>query len=82
MCLSFRYSVAWYPTYRIPEGRSSFKAAFLTYHSLAHFVPKVASPLVDDRVVVSSFPVVGLMSYNTQVNSTYNLLEHIFLIPT
>jgi Protein of unknown function (DUF789) len=75
MCLSFRYSVAWYPAYRVPEGRSSFKAAFLTYHSPVLFVPRVASPLVDDQVVVSLSPVVGLMSYNTQVISIYNLLE-------
>lgn len=28
--------MAWYPRYRIPEGK--FGAAFLTYHSLGHMV--------------------------------------------
>ena len=66
--LLFRFSVAWYPAYTVPEGRSSFKAAFLTYHSLAHFVQGAAGPSVDGP----SFPVVGLMSYNAQVISTNN----------
>ncbi|XP_052290695.1 uncharacterized protein LOC112497083 isoform X7 [Citrus sinensis] len=30
------FSVAWYPIFRIPEGK--FGAAFLTYHSLGHMV--------------------------------------------
>ncbi|XP_078161487.1 uncharacterized protein LOC144556875 isoform X1 [Carex rostrata] len=62
------FSVAWYPAYTVPEGRSSFKAAFLTYHSLAHFVQGAAGPSVDG----SSFPVVGLMSYNAQEESWYH----------
>ncbi|KAE8702319.1 Kunitz family trypsin and protease inhibitor protein [Hibiscus syriacus] len=53
------YSVAWYPIYKIPDG--NFRAAFLTYHSLGHFVRR-SSKL--DACVVS--PVVGLKSYNAQ----------------
>ncbi|KAE8733668.1 Kunitz family trypsin and protease inhibitor protein [Hibiscus syriacus] len=58
------YSVAWYPIYKIPDG--NFRAAFLTYHSLGHFVrrsSKLDYPSVDACVVS---PVVGLKSYNAQ----------------
>lgn len=68
MGLVFRYSVAWYPIYRIPDG--NFRAAFLTYHSLGHLVHRNAkfdSPSVDACVVS---PVVGLQSYNAQVVKT------------
>ncbi|XP_022718480.1 uncharacterized protein LOC111276844 isoform X3 [Durio zibethinus] len=58
------YSVAWYPIYRIPDG--NFRAAFLTYHSLGHFVRRSSKfdyPSVDSCIVS---PVVGLQSYNAQ----------------
>ncbi|KAK8542825.1 hypothetical protein V6N12_015403 [Hibiscus sabdariffa] len=58
------YSVAWYPIYKIPDG--NFRAAFLTYHSLGHFVRRISKmdyPSVDACVVS---PVVGLKSYNAQ----------------
>ncbi|ONK64162.1 uncharacterized protein A4U43_C07F22740 [Asparagus officinalis] len=58
------YAVAWYPIYRIPED--NFRAAFLTYHSLGHFIHQ--SPLSttagDFTHVIS--PVVGLQSYNAK----------------
>ncbi|XP_058097904.1 uncharacterized protein LOC131242936 [Magnolia sinica] len=58
------YSVAWYPIYRIPDG--NFRAAFLTYHSLGHFIRRSSSldSLYGDACIVS--PVVGLQSYNAQ----------------
>lgn len=58
------FSVAWYPIYRIPDG--NLRAAFLTYHSLGHFVNGEQS-LKDfsvDAYMVS--PIVGLQSYNAQ----------------
>lgn len=61
----FRYSVAWYPIYRIPDD--NFRAAFLTYHSLGHFVRQ---SFESDSSGVGSCvvsPVVGLQSYNAQV---------------
>ncbi|RWV93129.1 hypothetical protein GW17_00044438, partial [Ensete ventricosum] len=60
------YCVAWYPIYRIPDG--SFHAAFLTYHSLGHFVHR-SSPESGhglSEYVVS--PVVGLQTYNHKVH--------------
>ncbi|KAJ8625221.1 hypothetical protein MRB53_033751 [Persea americana] len=64
LVLAFRYSVAWYPIYRIPAGK--FGAAFLTYHSLGHFVHRSASSdsIGGGASIVS--PVVGLQSYNAQ----------------
>ncbi|KAG8074528.1 hypothetical protein GUJ93_ZPchr0006g45398 [Zizania palustris] len=52
------YCVAWYPIYRIPDGK--LQAAFLTYHSLGHSVC-VSEGAADSRVVL---PVTGLQSYN------------------
>ncbi|KAH7532954.1 hypothetical protein FEM48_Zijuj04G0078200 [Ziziphus jujuba var. spinosa] len=59
------FSVAWYPIYRIPEGK--FHASFLTYHSLGHLVQRHIlgdSQEKDISCIVS--PVLGLESYNTQ----------------
>ncbi|KAM3319405.1 hypothetical protein P3S67_006605 [Capsicum chacoense] len=58
------FSVAWYPIYRIPDG--NFRAAFLTYHSLGHFVHTEQS--LKDIIVNASMvsPIVGLQSYNAQ----------------
>jgi len=58
--LNFRYCVAWYPIYRIPDGK--FQAAFLTYHSLGHWIHQSSS--ADGAVVL---PVIGLQSYNAKV---------------
>ncbi|KAI3937131.1 hypothetical protein MKX01_015346 [Papaver californicum] len=57
------YSVAWYPIYRIPEGK--FRASFLTYHSLGYLVQRcsIDSECNDQSSIVS--PVLGLESYNT-----------------
>ncbi|CAL9088854.1 unnamed protein product, partial [Musa acuminata var. zebrina] len=60
--------VAWYPIYRIPDG--SFHAAFLTYHSLGHFVHS-GHCLSED--VVS--PVVGLQTYNHKGESWFQLWD-------
>ncbi|XP_008436988.2 uncharacterized protein LOC103482551 [Cucumis melo] len=54
------YSVAWYPIYRIPDG--NLRAAFLTYHSLGHFVSRTSQDTNSCLVC----PVVGLQSYNAQ----------------
>ncbi|GAA0138450.1 hypothetical protein LIER_00198 [Lithospermum erythrorhizon] len=64
------YSVAWYPIYRIPEGK--LRAAFLTYHSFGHLVrrrPKHGSHSVDVSIVS---PVVGLQSYSAQGECWFN----------
>uniref|UniRef100_A0A804KKY1 Uncharacterized protein n=1 Tax=Musa acuminata subsp. malaccensis TaxID=214687 RepID=A0A804KKY1_MUSAM len=67
------YCVAWYPIYRIPDG--SFHAAFLTYHSLGHFVhrssPESGHGLSED--VVS--PVAGLQTYNHKGESWFQLWD-------
>ncbi|KAI3994855.1 hypothetical protein MKX01_037406 [Papaver californicum] len=57
------YSVAWYPIYRIPEGK--FRASFLTYHSLGYLVQRclIDSEWNEQSSIVS--PVLGLESYNT-----------------
>ncbi|CAL9167683.1 unnamed protein product [Musa hybrid cultivar] len=60
--------VAWYPIYRIPDG--SFHAAFLSYHSLGHFVHS-GHCLSED--VVS--PVVGLQTYNHKGESWFQLWD-------
>lgn len=55
------YCVAWYPIYRIPDGK--FQAAFLTYHSLGRWVHQRSS---SDQAGHSHavLPVMGLQSYN------------------
>lgn len=62
------FSVAWYPIYRIPEGK--LRAAFLTYHSLGYVahasVPTDNSQVKDKSSSSVSFPVIGLQSYNAQ----------------
>ncbi|MCL7040414.1 hypothetical protein MKW94_016190 [Papaver nudicaule] len=58
------YSVAWYPIYRIPEGK--FRASFLTYHSLGYLVQRcsIDSEWNEQSSSIIS-PVLGLESYNT-----------------
>lgn len=58
------YSVAWYPIYRIPDG--NLRAAFLTYHSLGHFVSRTSQSNSPDTNSCLVCPVVGLQSYNAQ----------------
>ncbi|GAB2233849.1 hypothetical protein Droror1_Dr00003079 [Drosera rotundifolia] len=59
------FSVAWYPIYRIPEGK--LRAAFLTYHSLGHSVHRCVATDTDDKnALCILFPVVGLQSYCAQ----------------
>lgn len=59
------FSVAWYPIYRIPEGKLC--AAFLTYHSLGHSVHRCVATDTDDKnALCMLFPVVGLQSYRAQ----------------
>ncbi|KAL2334374.1 hypothetical protein Fmac_015587 [Flemingia macrophylla] len=65
------FSVAWYPIYRIPDG--NFRASFLTYHSLGHFVRRRTS---SDLSIVGSCivsPAVGLQSYNAQGECWFQL---------
>ncbi|OVA13183.1 Protein of unknown function DUF789 [Macleaya cordata] len=59
-----RYSVAWYPIYRIPEG--NFRASFLTYHSLGHLVQRCSIDSHEKKQFSVVSPVLGLQSYNTQ----------------
>ncbi|XP_057862304.1 uncharacterized protein LOC131070717 isoform X1 [Cryptomeria japonica] len=64
------FSVAWYPIYRIPEGQ--LRAAFLTYHSLGHFVHRdTSSTLVGDIGSCIVAPVVGLQSYSAQAEGWF-----------
>ncbi|KAJ6696631.1 hypothetical protein OIU85_003024 [Salix viminalis] len=59
------FAVAWYPIYRIPQGK--FQAAFLTYHSFNQY--KVYSIPIDSlskTFQMIFFPVIGLQSYRTQ----------------
>ncbi|OVA12101.1 Protein of unknown function DUF789 [Macleaya cordata] len=65
------YSVAWYPIYRIPEG--NLRAAFLTYHSLGHFVRRrtLSDSTGGGTSIVS--PAVGLQSYNAQAECWFRL---------
>ncbi|CAN0896941.1 hypothetical protein LINGRAHAP2_LOCUS18810 [Linum grandiflorum] len=67
------FSVAWYPIYRIPEGK--LRSCFLTYHSLGHFVRKGGFPADSPSNTTSHtlFPAVGLQSLNTQGECWFNL---------
>ncbi|XP_029122550.1 uncharacterized protein [Elaeis guineensis] len=59
------FSVAWYPIYRIPEG--SFRASFLTYHSLGHLVlRRIKLESLENTAFCAVVPVLGLQSYNAQ----------------
>lgn len=72
------FSVAWYPIYRIPEG--PLHAAFLTYHSLGHFVHRDTSSNALDRDIVDCIvtPVVGLRSYNAQAECWFRCKQFQF----
>ncbi|MCD7449792.1 hypothetical protein HAX54_001529 [Datura stramonium] len=58
------FSVAWYPIYRIPDG--NLRAAFLTYHSLGHFIQREQSLKACSVDVCTVSPIIGLQSYNAQ----------------
>ncbi|XP_023541619.1 uncharacterized protein LOC111801730 [Cucurbita pepo subsp. pepo] len=58
------YSVAWYPIYRIPDG--NLRAAFLTYHSLGHFVCRTSQSSSSETDSCIVCPAVGLQSHNAQ----------------
>ena len=60
-----RFSVAWYPVYRVPHGK--LRAAFLTYHSLGKLVPQKGSPDLTGLGSRIVSPVFGLQSYNDKV---------------
>ncbi|KAJ6291344.1 hypothetical protein OIU76_023416 [Salix suchowensis] len=66
------FAVAWYPIYRIPQGK--FQAAFLTYHSFNQYI--VYSIPIDSlsktfQMIV--FPVIGLQSYRTENECWFDL---------
>ncbi|XP_003573242.1 uncharacterized protein LOC100846733 [Brachypodium distachyon] len=65
------YCVAWYPVYRVPHG--SFRAAFLTYHSLGKLVPQNFSPDLTGGYTSIVSPVVGLQSYNDKGEQWFEL---------
>ncbi|KAG1361195.1 hypothetical protein COCNU_09G006580 [Cocos nucifera] len=67
------YSVAWYPIYRIPDG--NFRAAFLTYHSLGHFVHRSSSSKASDSFGCMVSPVVGLQTYNDKGECWFKLKD-------
>ncbi|OEL20105.1 hypothetical protein BAE44_0018877, partial [Dichanthelium oligosanthes] len=64
------YCVAWYPIYRIPDGK--LQAAFLTYHSLGHWIGRSSS--TDEAVVL---PVVGLQSYNDKAERWFEMSKSV-----
>ncbi|PUZ58957.1 hypothetical protein GQ55_4G003700 [Panicum hallii var. hallii] len=61
-----KYCVAWYPIYRIPDGK--LQAAFLTYHSLGHWIGRISS--ADEAVIL---PVIGLQSYNDKAERWFEM---------
>ncbi|MCO5569181.1 hypothetical protein L7F22_022891 [Adiantum nelumboides] len=69
------FAVAWYPIYKIPD--ESFRSAFLTYHSLSCLQSMCSRSANTDHCLDSCLhtitaPVVGLMSYNAQVNEWFS----------
>lgn len=70
--MDFRFSVAWYPIYRIPER--NFRASFLTYHSLGHFAQRpFPTDASNEHTSQILSPVLGLQSYNAQVRNRHSL---------
>ncbi|CAN1161118.1 hypothetical protein LINPERHAP2_LOCUS23731 [Linum perenne] len=72
------FSVAWYPIYRIPEGK--LRSSFLTYHSLGHYVTKGGFPADSPNNMTSRtlFPAVGLQSLNTQGEFWFDLKRRVY----
>ncbi|PUZ49713.1 hypothetical protein GQ55_6G000800 [Panicum hallii var. hallii] len=65
------FCVAWYPVYRVPRG--TFRAAFLTYHSLGKLVPRKCSLNMTCGHTRVASPVVGLQSYNDKGEQWFHL---------
>ncbi|KAJ4824300.1 hypothetical protein Tsubulata_048996 [Turnera subulata] len=66
------FSVAWYPIYRIPEGK--FEASFLIYHSFGQFVGKcIPNDSLKKMAFHIVFPVIGLESYNARGECWFDL---------
>ncbi|XP_058755978.1 uncharacterized protein LOC131629199 [Vicia villosa] len=59
------FSVAWYPTYRIPNGPTikNIEASFLTYHNLS---TKFKKPEMHDRKLRMPLPIFGLTTYKVR----------------
>ncbi|MCO5566952.1 hypothetical protein L7F22_020635 [Adiantum nelumboides] len=69
------FAIAWYPIYKIPD--ESFRSAFLTYHSLSCLQSMCSRSANTDHCLDSCLhtitaPVIGLMSYNAQVNEWFS----------
>lgn len=60
------YCVAWYPIYRIPDGK--FQATFLTYHSLGHWTHRSSGAEMG-----AVLPVIGLQSYNDKAERWFEM---------
>uniref|UniRef100_A0A1D1XDX4 50S ribosomal protein L2 n=1 Tax=Anthurium amnicola TaxID=1678845 RepID=A0A1D1XDX4_9ARAE len=73
------YSVAWYPIYRIPEG--TFRASFLTYHSLGHLVKRGIKADSTESALCIVSPVMGMESYNSQGECWFNLKKEVDIFP-
>ncbi|KAH9603907.1 hypothetical protein KSS87_017991 [Heliosperma pusillum] len=66
------FSVAWYPIYRIPEGK--MRAAFLTYHSLGYFAQRCTTNNFSNlSPSFLALPVIGLQSYSAQAELWFSL---------
>ncbi|KAJ4839658.1 hypothetical protein Tsubulata_026452 [Turnera subulata] len=66
------FSVAWYPIYRIPEGK--LQASFLTYHSFGQFVGKcIPNDSLNKMAFHIVFPVIGLESCNAKGECWFDL---------
>ncbi|KAJ4830459.1 hypothetical protein Tsubulata_048239 [Turnera subulata] len=66
------FSVAWYPIYRIPEGK--FEASFLIYHSFGQSVGKcIPNDSLKKMAFHIVFPVIGLESYNARGECWFDL---------
>uniref|UniRef100_A0A0D9X3C6 CID domain-containing protein n=1 Tax=Leersia perrieri TaxID=77586 RepID=A0A0D9X3C6_9ORYZ len=66
-----KFSVAWYPVYRVPHGK--LRAAFLTYHSLGQLVPRKGSLDLTGLGTHVVSPVFGLQSYNDKGEQWFQL---------
>ncbi|KAJ6696632.1 hypothetical protein OIU85_003025 [Salix viminalis] len=66
------FAVAWYPIYRIPQGK--FQAAFLTYHSFNQYIVySIPIESLSKTFQMIFFPVIGLQSYRTENECWFDL---------
>ncbi|KAB5512984.1 hypothetical protein DKX38_030012 [Salix brachista] len=66
------FAVAWYPIYRIPQGK--FQAAFLTYHSFNQYIVySIPIDSLSKTFQMIFFPVIGLQSYRTENECWFDL---------